>query len=182
MSSVVDTSQLSEVISSFSDAVEDALKGADTIACEQVESRLNEIDGYVREIQQAMWADEAECTMERLENGEPLNETDRDVIRTFLVSDAEHYLANENNFGDWVNEMRRLVADMQQRAANVSRDDIGSLRGIIKDAVRLFPDIRNFMEERKRVERCDLAVGDLDMATRRTLVKIIREQLYSPTR
>ena len=46
-----------------------------------------------------------------------MNHPDKDVIRTFLVSDAEHYLANENNYADarqWVWLMEDLAAENQQ--------------------------------------------------------------------
>ena len=50
------------------------------------------------------------------------------------------------------------------------------------DAMRLVPDIRNYLTERHRVERFDVAVDQLDEPTRKTLIRIIREQVDSPDR
>lgn len=179
---VIETSQLAEVINSFNHSAELALGSESADDYARLEQELNDVQGYVREVHQAMWGDEAKTTLKRLEKGEPLTATDKDVIRAFLVSDAERYLANENNYGDWVRELRRLMADLSKRCNIVDRDTIADLRGVLKDVVRLIPDIRNYLEERKRVERFDLAVDELDTPSRNMLVRIVREQLYSPDR
>lgn len=182
MSQVVDTSKVSEVIEDFKRVSSRAISCDDPAAFEQAEAQLTEIEGYVRELEQAMWADEATLTLDHLENGDALTATDRAVIRTFLVSDAAHYLNQERDFDDWVAELNRLISAMQSESDPVTRENIGELRGMLRDAMRLFPDMRHYVEERNRLARFDCAVEEPDAATRRTLAKIIREQLCSPTR
>ena len=147
-----------------------------------IERQLGDIEATLRELQQSMWAREAKQTIRRLEKNEPLTPVDRDLIRTFIVSDAEHYLAQENNHRDWLGEFRRLLGEMSRRVNTVDRDSIGALRGVVKDAVRLVPDIRNYLEEQRRVERFDLTQGDLDPQTRGMLARILKEQLTNPSR
>lgn len=178
----VDTSQLPEVIASFKEAAQAALSNEDCQSFEHIEKQLSEMEGYVRELQQAMWTEEAWETLRRLESDEPLTATDKQVIRTFLVSDAEHYLATENNFGDWTRELRRIMDELVRKSSMVSRENIGELRAIMMDAMRLVPDIRNYLTERHRVERFDVAVDHLDEPTRKMLIRIIREQVESPDR
>ena len=56
------------------------------------------------------------------------------------------------------------------------------MRGILKDAIRLVPDIRNYADERQRVKKFGQAVDAVDDASRAILVRLIKEQLTSPKR
>lgn len=180
--STVDTTQLSEVLESFRETTNQAVEAQDLDTIARLEQHIAELEGYVRELQQAMWADEAVAALERLEQNMPLTETDREVIRTFLVSDAECYINQENDYSKWLNEMKRLAEDIAKRGRIVDRSSIGALRGVLKDARRLLPDIRTYLEEKRRVDRFDLAVGELDQRTRDMVIRIIREQLDSEKR
>ncbi len=71
---------------------------------------------------------------------------------------------------------------MARLASEIDRESIGELRGVFKDATRLLPGIHNYLEERRRVERFDLATGSLDATSRDLLVKLLKEQLHSPNR
>ena len=104
------------------------------------------------------------------------------VIRTFLVADAESYLEHENNYGDWKRELTRLMDDLARRSNMVDRNTIGDMRGVLKDAIRLVPDIRNYLEERERVEKFDNALKTLDEASCDMLARLMKEQLRSQNR
>ena len=178
----VGTDQLSETIQALKDSAATALRNESVEDFEAFERYLNEVDAFVRELQQSMFADEARTTIRRLEKGEPLNDADQDLLRTFLICDAERYLALENNYSDWVTELRRLVDDLGRRVHTVNRDTIGDVRGVLKDAVRLVPDIRNYLEEKRRVERFEQAKDTLDKNSRELLARLLKEQLRSPKR
>ena len=176
------TSQLAESVETLKQAGEFALESPSVEGFIEIERRLTGLEAVVREVQQSMWTKEAKATILRLEKDEPLTPTDRDVIRTFIVSDAQRYLALENNFRDWLNEFRRLLGEMARRMNTVDRDSIGDMRGVVKDAMRLVPDIRNYLEEQRRVERFDVAQDALDAQSRTMLARILKEQLSSPNR
>ena len=176
------TDQLSETIHSLKDAAMTALNKKSADAFANFERYLNEVEAYVREVQQSMWADEARATMRRLKKGDSLNESDREMIRAFLISDAEGYLANENNYADWVRELHRLIDDLERRVNVVDRESIVHLRGVLKDAIRLVPDIRNYLAERRRVEKFEQAMITLDQTSRDMLHRLLAEQLRDPNR
>lgn len=173
----VDTCQLVEQVEAIQQLGAQALKTESADDFDRFEKRLNTLRTAVRETQQAMWASEAEAAILRLESGEPLTDADCEVIRTFLISDAEHYLAVENNYQDWTNELKRLTNDISRRALNLDRAAIGELSGVLKDMVRLVPDIRNYLEEQQRVEKFNVAMHTFDDAARATLARVMREQL-----
>jgi len=177
-----DTEQLSGTIQNLKEAAASAFANQSAEDFESFERYLNEVEAFVRETQQAMWTKEAQTTIRRLEKGEPMNPQDQELIRTFLISDAEKYLAHENNFTDWTHELQRLIQEIGKRVNTVDRDSIADLRGMLKDAVRLVPDIRNYFDEQRRVEKFEQALTTLDKTSRDLLVRVLREQLRQTNR
>lgn len=178
----VDTNQLVQVVDSLRQSAAEAVAAGSADAFEQFERQLSQFDGACREVQQALWADEARTTIAHIENGDPLTPADHAVIRTFLISDAERYVAMENNYQDWTAELQRLLGEMTARAGRMDRESIADLRGVAKDAIRLVPSIRNYLDERQRIGRCSVALDTLDTDSRTLLARILREDLASPNR
>lgn len=174
-----------ELVETIQELVENAKAALETETVERFtdfEKHINEVEAYVREVQQEMWRDQAKAAIKTIERGEPLTEADKEVIEAFLVSDADRYLKLENNFTDWKYELERLLEELTRRARMADRNNIADLRGVLKDAVRLVPDIRNYLEERSRVEKCKTALGHLTDPSRKLLAHLLREQLSSPKR
>ncbi len=179
---MADTDQLVETVQSLKEAAKNALAHESADDFEAFERYLNEVDAFVRETQQSLWANEARATLRRLEKGDPLNEQDNELIRAFLISDAERYLKHENNYQDWLTELKRLVDDLCKRVNTVDRDSIADIRGVLKDAIRLVPDVRNYLDEKRRVEKFEQAMDTLDKSSRDMLARLLREQLRSNKR
>jgi signal transduction histidine kinase len=179
---MVDTDQLVETVQGLREASQSALAHESAEDFEAFERYLNEVEAFVRETQQSLWSNEARATIRRLEKGDPLNEPDMELIRAFLISDAQRYLAHENNYNDWLKELRRLVDDLCKRVNTVGRETIADLRGVLKDAIRLVPDIRNYLDEKRRVEKFEQALETLDKSSRDMLVRVLREQLRAHNR
>ncbi len=148
------------------------------------ERALSQLDIYLRELVQAHCADAAMVALDHIENGDALTEADRNVIHQLLVADAKAYLDVENNFRDWVDELRRLLADMdaRSRAANPSVDQMQEFRGLTRDAIRLVPNIRNYLDEQTRVDKFDASMESMDSQARQTLARLIRDQINRPDR
>jgi hypothetical protein len=178
----VATNELSEAIQELNEACTAAIAGNEVDAFANLETYISNVESYVRETQQALWASEARDAIERLQKREPLTATDKEVIRAFLVSDAEHYVAIENSFPDWIAELKRLTAELTKRAGAIDRESVAEMRGVLKDAIRLVPDIRNYLDEKLRVEKFDNALKTLDGAACDMLARLMQEQLTSDTR
>ena len=180
--STVDTAQLSETMQGLQTSATEALRNHSADDFEAFERYLSEVEGYVREVQQSLWADEAKATIRRLEKGEPLTPQDQDLLRSFLISDAQAYLQHENNFADWVRELERLVATLSKRVAKIDKNTVAELRGVLKDAIRLVPDIRNYLDEQRRVEKFEQALKNMDKSSCTLLLRLLKEQLRSDKR
>ncbi len=178
----VQADQLCEAVEDLKQAACVAIDSQCPDEFERFEKQLARFEASLRETQQELWSAEAETALEHLEKNQPLTPADVEVIRVFLVSDAEHYLAVENNYNDWLDELRRLMDDMVGRAETPGREPLGELRGVVKDAIRLAPDIRNYLEERRRVEKFNLALHTADPTSRAALARVLKEQLHTPGR
>ena len=174
--------QLADAIENLNETAEATLAGESAEQFADFERYVNEVDTFARELQQSMWASDARATIRRLESGEPLGETDREVIRAFLISDADSYLKHENNVPDWCHELKRLMKELVRRVNLVDRQTIGDFRGVLKDAARLVPDLRNYFEERERITKFEHAMQSLDTPSRAMLARLMKEQLASPRR
>jgi signal transduction histidine kinase len=175
-----DANRLADTVDALQETALTALGKESPEQFEFVEQQINRLEATIREIQQEMWGAEVRTAIDHLEEGKALTNQDLAVIRAFLVSDAEAYMAHENNYEDWVQELSRLLKDMRQRAANVSRETISDLRGVLKDAIRLVPDIRNYLEEKRRIRQFDAALKSLDRPSRQMMAGILQEQISSP--
>ncbi|MFQ5489106.1 MAG: hypothetical protein ACE5GE_00175 [Phycisphaerae bacterium] len=178
----VAANQVADTVQALKDAADQAVADQCPDRFGLFEAKLNQLDAACREIQQEQWQHEAQEAIDHLQAGSPLTEQDTEVIRTFLIADAEHYLAVENNFQDWVDEIRRLLDEMANTSDNLDRDSIGRFRGVLKDAIRLVPDIRNFLEERRRVEKFEAGLHTFDADSRQALAHLLAEQLRRNTR
>lgn len=176
------TDQLSDTIQRLKESADGAITQPTLVQFEAFETYVAQVESYVREVQQSMWSEEALQTIHKLEKNEPLETCDLDLLRVFLISDAQRYLALENNFTDWTNELSRLMEDLVRRVGTVDRHTIADLRGVLKDAMRLVPDIRNFLDEKQRVAKFENALNDFDATSRKMLIKLLSEQLASMKR
>jgi hypothetical protein len=147
-----------------------------------VEQQVNLLDAKVRDFQQATWVNEAMTAAHHLEDGDALSDADLAVIRAFLISDAEHYVMHEDSYMAWVHQLNHLMDDIAHRLEQVDRESIADLRGVTKDAVRLMPDIRNYLDEKRRINQFESALKSLNHSSRDTIARILREHLASARR
>ena len=178
----VATDQLVETIQDLKNAAMDALTAETPDAFSDLEKFVSEVEAYTREVQQTMWGDKARSVIGNLGTDAPLTPGDKETIRTFLISDAEFYLKHENDYGNWKRELTRLMDDLCRRANTIDETAIGDLRGVLKDAQRLVPDLRNYTEEQERVEKFNNALNSLDRSARDMLARLLTEQLRSTDR
>ena len=176
------TDQLGVTIQDLRIAADSALANGTAGDFASFERFVNEVEAYARELQQSMWGDEARAAIRRLQSGGSLTPDDHDVIRAFMISDAQAYLEHENDYNNWIDELKRLIADIETRANNIDRESIADFRGVLKDVIRLVPDIRNFCAEKLRIEKFEEALLTLDPTSRKMLAQVMTEQLRSTNR
>lgn len=159
-----------------------AVKQASPEAFETLEQRINRFATALREHQQDQLKPQVKSAIKNLESGRPLPAEEASAVRALVVGDAERYIALENDCSAWMTELQRLMTQITQLADNTDNEAIATLRGVVKDAVRLVPTMRAHAEEKRRVEQFERAFARLDDANRALLVQLLREMIDGPNR
>lgn len=163
-------------------AADVAAKQASPEAFETLEQRINRFATSIRELQQAQLKPQVKSAIKNLESGRPLAADEASAVRALIVGDAERYIALENDCPAWMTELQRLMGEITRLADSADNETLATLRGVVKDAVRLVPTMRAHAEERRRVEQFERAFARLDDANRALLIQLLREMLDSPNR
>lgn len=159
-----------------------ALSGGTAEDYETLEQHVNRLESALRELEQSQLSAPVEQAIKSLSAGRALSPEEQAAVRAIIVGDAESYLKMENNFKEWQAELQRLQSEMERLARSPNADAIHELRGVVKDAARLMPNIRSYAEEKDRLNRFNAAFAQLDDGNRELLVTLLREKLSSSTR
>jgi hypothetical protein len=111
----------------------------------------------------------------KLRQGGDLDPADMKLIRLWMVGDADAYLEEENNFGDWQEELERLTREIEGcRSVPPDVDSLEVLCALLKDARGVARDIASFISERERVQRFEQSTqGELDDVARGALADVL---------
>lgn len=177
-----DASNLVETVDDLHTLMKSAISAGTPEGYETLEQHVNRFESALRELEQSQSKVEVEKAVKSLSSGRALSAGEQAVVREMIVGDAESYLRMENNFKDWQAELQRLQGEMARLARSPNPGAVRELRGVVKDAVRLMPNIRSHAEEKRRIGQFDAAFAQLDDGNRELLVQLLREKLSSPTR
>lgn len=173
---------LASVINGLKALTREAISTRSPEHFETLEQQINRFEATVREMQQSMLSERSKSALKNLRAGRPLSEEEKSVLQSVVVGDAESYLRVENNLQDWINELQRLIGEMERLARCEDEATMSQLRGVSKDAVRLMPSLRAYMEEKDRLDRFNRAMANLDEPNRQILAQVVSEMLSSPKR
>ncbi len=171
-------------ISGVAGAMRNALTSMQEGAFQKAGYVLNKNKDAVREEIQRQTADNIKQVIANLRNNKAISPRDKDMIKLWILGDAESYTMMENNFHDWINEYKRLLGVLE----SMERDS-GSLQtlfkaqGVIEDASRVSYDIANYLEKKERIERFKNTFdhnAELDKPLRDALADILTVKLTSP--
>ncbi len=155
-------------------------------AFERAALSLGVRQGEIREAFQARTATRLRVMTERIASGQHLSDEELQIVRDWIVGDADSYLRAENNIQDWTAEYDRLqgvLADYEGRPLRES--ELQELKGILEDAVRVAHDISNHLEKEERVRRFEEMFrdqGKLSRDDRQRLAGLLMGKLESPNR
>ena len=148
---------------------------------QKVASALSAARDAIREEIQKETSDRIKVIIDKLENKGPINATDLDLIRLWIVGDAESYTKMENDFENWLTEFQRLQDEIaKMESYNMNEKDLFNAYGKLEDTLRLTYDIANFLENKERIQKFESAMGDgIDKGERTMLAQVLRRKLQS---
>jgi predicted Zn-dependent peptidase len=148
---------------------------------QRVSSGLVQLKDKVREALQAATAEDVTKILKKLEHQETLTPEERNLVRLWIVGDAEGYIKMENDFSEWLVEFRRLGGVLESYAGQAtSPQSLVEVHGVLEDAIRLTADISYFLEKKDRVERFNSAINNLTPEDAKFLADMMRSMLSSP--
>jgi len=142
---------------------------------------LVEARNEIKEGLQELTAGAMQAIIDKLRKNESLGQEEKDLIRIWIVGDAEAYTKMENDFQAWLDEFKRLGQGIGEfNTVPTGHQEMLNLYGQLEDAVRLAADLQFFMEEKERIGRFEQAIQTLSASDAELLAGILQEKLNSP--
>jgi hypothetical protein len=139
-------------------------------------------NGIRQAIEQAT-AETVAAIIGKLDNNQPLSDAEKQMVKLWVVGDAEGYVKMENNFQDWLEEYRRLldvITDWEGKTGSVQ--ELVEVHGVLEDAIKVSDDVAHFLEDRERVTRCEAALSNLNAEDNKFIAGMLKSMLSSPDR
>jgi hypothetical protein len=161
--------------------MENALANLSNDAFQQVGSVLNNNKNDIREAIQKETSKEIKNIIDNLRNKMAISTEELELIKLWIVGDAESYTQMENDFQNWLQEFKRLETVLKEYDnIHCSLNDLFKLHGILQDAIRISYDIANFLDNKERITKFEKAASDVSNLDTNVLVRILTAKLQSP--
>lgn len=135
---------------------------------------LDGMEVQLREKMQALTRQDLEAVINKLQKRESLSLQDMELIKLWIVGDAEHYIKMENNFNDWMTEIQRLMEELaRQESAACDLKWCAMTRALLLDAIRVMGDVFFFLQQKERVGNFADSTAELDDSEREILINIL---------
>lgn len=142
---------------------------------------LVKVRDEIREKLQETTAAAMKPIIQKLGKNQPLNPEEKDLVRLWIVGDAQAFTAKEDDYREWLEEFKqRGEAISNRRGSPASLQEMQELYGDLEEAVRLAGDLQFFLEEKERVARFAQAIQNLSASEAEMLANILQEKLTSP--
>ncbi len=142
---------------------------------------FEELGKYLREYIQAETGTDIKLVINKLRSGRDLDDEEVDLIKLWIVGDAQYYTQLENNVKDWQNELKRLIEKINQyKETSADVETASYLRGLFRDGSRVITDIFYYLEQKDRIARFQDATWKTDMDDRAILINLLEKKITSP--
>ena len=124
----------------------------------------------------------AEQLVYKLKGDQQLTDEDREMIKKWLVGDAEYYTRIENNLIDWVGECKRLLSVIENFPTTEIEEDqnkLLSLGAVLTDLKFTLKDVQRYSKAMNEVDKIkDMAcIGTPNKETKLKLAELIEQKL-----
>ncbi len=147
----------------------------------KLSTTLQETESQLREYIQEITKNEISQIIEKLKSNRPLNKQELEYIKLWIVGDADYYVKFENNYNDWVVELKRLMVEINQcNSENLSFKEASKLRAIVLDGIRVLGDIVFFIKQKERLRNFAESTEEINDEERNLLIRLLEGKIRSP--
>ncbi|MBU0468412.1 MAG: hypothetical protein KKD07_03270 [Candidatus Omnitrophica bacterium] len=172
---------IKDIIAKIKSQYESASNNPSTTQYWNLSSALDELEGGLREYMQVTTKDQITQIIDRLEAGHVLSSEDVELIKIWLVGDADYYLKMENNYNDWLLELKRLIGEYEKiDEENLDITQASKLRAEALDGIRVLGDIVFFLKQQERLKNFESSVDEIDSQERKLIIDLLRGKIRSP--
>lgn len=145
-------------------------------------TKLLFVEDNIREQIQEDSSEQMSEIIAKLAGDASINQSEMQLIRLWMLRDAESYMTMENDFPNWLREFNRLRSVLDElHRQTISLEVMGKLSGTIRDILRVIADISFFISEKDRVKKFEAASRELSRENKAALVEILTQKLNSLT-
>jgi hypothetical protein len=169
-----------EYLRGMSRAMQEAQARHNSDAYGYAATELVKSKDQIRQAIEQATAEAISAIIPKLEKNEPLNAAEKEMVKLWVVGDAEGYVKMENNFQDWLKEYRRLldaIADWEGKAGTVQ--ELVEVHGVLEDAIKVAAAVAHYLEDQERVARCDNALTNLNAEDNKFIAGLLKSMLTS---
>ena len=110
---------------------------------------MQEYEIQLREYIQDTTRREIETIIKKLQSNAPLSGSDLDYIKLWIIGDAEYYVQLENNYQDWLDEIKRLGKEIRStHSENPDFKTAAKLRALMLDGIRVLGSIVFYLQQK----------------------------------
>jgi hypothetical protein len=190
--STMDRNEYRSALAMLQDTLEQAVElGRPALSARQFEGierldhKLRTLAGLCRETFQQTMQDAYTHIAGKLERGDALTAGERAAVELLFTGEAMYYLKTENNFDDWIDELSRLVAELERRREEGlnSLADLMHVQALCRDAMHVTPEVIYYLREKQRVDQFrENLSGEISREGGYLLGRMIRDLMASPHR
>ncbi len=148
--------------------------------CWRLSTAMQDLDAALREHIQAITKTEVESIIGKLQNNQELSADEINLVKLWICGDADYYVKLENNYKEWVEELRRLVGEIAQaQGENPDFTAASNLRARLLDGIRVLGDILFFLKQKERIDNFAKSTQVIDAQEADLLVRLLQGKIIS---
>jgi hypothetical protein len=122
-------------------------------AFERLYLQIHALETQARETFQYQFRRDYQTVVDKLRNGDRLDENDKHLISQLLIADAKSYVKHAGDYETWKDQIDRLLAELKavQDQGVRTTDDLLHIQALCRDMRAVLPDITFYLRERERI-------------------------------
>ena len=155
--------------------------GGDSATYGKLAHAMSYLKESLREHIQSKTSADIEAIIGKLRSDKAIAPEEMQIVKLWIVGAAESYVTHENNFNDWIAELKRISGEFKRLdAAKLEVAQAFYAQALLMDAIRVAWDVHHYLEQQERLGKFMESTKELDAEERKLLADILARKLASP--